>query len=149
MSEAPLYADVVGWVTGDLLGVAPCSNFHLNHFDVGIHVGRLSGASARAISDRKMLNGSTQAQLAWVLPLSACSIGHREGEVPLHSSSSDSAGGVLQDLCRTFFKLETFFTKCKRLQFHGRLMTRNHQLFSGSAFPIEHIPLIPACFSHS
>jgi len=51
----------------------------------------------------KALASSTQAQQAWVLLASAVSIGHREGGAPRHSSPSDSAGGVLQDLFRTFF----------------------------------------------
>jgi hypothetical protein len=54
----------------------------------------------------------------------------------------DSAGEVLQDLLPPFFLAETF---SKRLQFHGRLMTRDHQLFSGSAIPIEHILLAVPC----
>ena len=40
-------------LTGDLLGVAQCGSFDSNHFDVVIHVERLSGASARAMSYRK------------------------------------------------------------------------------------------------
>ena len=125
---------------GDPLGMVVCSNFDSIYFEVVMHVGRFRESPARAMSDGK----SDDDEFSSRSETHRRRFFHRTSHARVilwdvqHGFRRGSPSGPFT----TIFLAETF---SKRLQFHGRLMTRDHQLFSGSAIPIEHIPLAVPC----